>query len=132
MSYILQWVQHGKIIRMDKTGTKPEGECTSTEGIVEPVIFVGSGVTNKQGEWDLDLQKILCPPAGLLGDVTVVVSPIRQAGEDEVLLTVSLPAEQAPGSLVISVRSWDMDGSAAPGVPFSWQARALGYKVKGD
>jgi len=123
---ILQWIQHGKVrpTKMDKSMEIPVGDCQASEALGTPVVFVGASETDEQGRWALEVEKIKCPDFPLLSKPAFIATPLSK---EEIFLTAEAKLVNDK-ELVLSVRSWDLDGAAVPKASFSWLLRAYGLK----
>src|ERR1700759_3533165 len=125
MSALFQWTQHGHLRPMNDAGTEPAGDCQRfPEG--QPVLM-GNGGTDNSGLWALEVRPALClDDLGIIDGVSIVATPTFDVppGANVVLRPAIVTTEWTAlgGNLTLRVRSWNLTGERAPGVPFSWHA----------
>ena len=128
MSVLFQWEQRGPIRPMNPEGTQSTGECME---LPEPqVILMGSGITDQNGRWSLDVRPAVCVGLYIIDWVSMVATPSRRVNDDG-------PAPVGPppvittewrafgGNLTLMARTRDGHGHPIPNVPFSWHAAVL-------
>jgi hypothetical protein len=124
MSALFQWTQYGFLRPMNQEGTQPDGDCQQfPEG--QPVLM-GSGVTDELGSWVLEVRPALCVEMGIVDDVSIVATPTQRVAPNALQVLrpsiVTTAWTALGGNLTLRMRSWDLSGQPAPGVPFSWHA----------
>jgi hypothetical protein len=120
MSTLFHWEQPGHIRQMNPAGTQPDGDCFEENDL----IVMGSGVTDANGRWTLELRPALCIPAGIFEEPSMVATVTfpEDARPRPVFMTTEWK-RPAPGGLILGARSWDANGTPASKVPFSWHLR---------
>ena len=128
MSLLFQWEQKGPYRPMNPEGTKPDGDCVE---LPEPqVILMGSGITDKNGEWALDVRPAVCVGLYIIDWVSMVATPSRRV-KDESPAAVAPPPiittewQASGGNLTLRARTRDGHGKPIPKVSFSWHAAVL-------
>lgn len=130
MNALFQWTQHGHLRPMNDAGTEPAGDCQKLpEG--QPVLM-GTGITDDSGNWALQVRPAICLyDFGIIDGVSIVATPTTHVPPNAqvvlrpVIVTTSWTA--LGGNLTLRVRSWDLKGESAPGVPFSWHATVFNH-----
>ena len=70
MSALMQWNEDGQIRPMTRDGSEPSGDCQPTS-----IRFLaGSGVTDSNGYWKLDVAAAVCDQVGLVRAVSFVAT----------------------------------------------------------
>jgi hypothetical protein len=129
MATLFQWEQPGHVRPVNEEGTKPAGDCFEENDL----IAMGSGITDGSGHWTLELRPVLCIPAGIFEDPSIVATPTfpEEVRASAVFITTEWN-RPAPGSLFLGARSWDADGNPAKNIPFSWHLRVRSIFVTAE
>lgn len=131
MPTLFQQEEPGIVRQLDRTGREPapDRECFESSAL----LMSGTGITNENGRWRLELRPALCLNAGLLEDPSMVATPTFPEEHDPrpVFVTTSWN-RPGPGALTLEVQSWDAQGGRAPRVPFSWHLRVYSVFVAAD
>ncbi len=126
MSALFQWEQKGPFRPMTPDGRLPAGDCVE---LPEPhAVLMGSGITDENGFWHLDVRPAACVNLAIVDWVSMVATPSYRGEEGEghphpLFVTTSWTA--LGGNLTLYVRSWAPNGELAPKVPFSWHAAVV-------
>jgi hypothetical protein len=124
-----QWMNDASIATVNPFGKRPS-KSTCDERPTQTLMLAGSGQTNRNGEWQVELLDITCaydPDAGnnvfVFTDTPLFVATVR--GSTPRLLTVTTSQS------LITVRSWTLDGSPTSNVPFFWHCVGTGAERVG-
>jgi len=119
-----QWMNKAAIATVNPFGKRPS-KAACDDNPTQTLMLAGSGQTDLNGEWRLDLLDITCafnPQAGsndfVFTDTPLFVVTVR--GSRPRILTVLTSKSQ------VTVRSWQLDGDPAGGVPFFWHCVGIG------
>ena len=117
-------------VNLSGTGASKSACSVQRSGL----IVGGTGVTNNQGVWTLPYSgKLLCGigefnPDGAVTQRPVVVATAR--GSNPIVVTVSVTTTDA-NDYVITVRTFNLNGTPAGRAPFNWHAMSLTQFVVG-
>lgn len=131
MPTLFQQEEPGFIRPLDRTGREPapDRECFESTAL----LMSGTGITNENGRWKIDLRPALCLNAGLLEDPSLVATPnFFDEHEPRAVFVTTGWSRPTPGALVLEVHSWDAQGGRAPRVHFSWHLRVYSVFVTAD
>jgi hypothetical protein len=124
---LMQWKEPGPARPMSKDGQKPRSErCEPADGVL---YLAGSGITDGNGTWSLDVRDALCPDRalGLVQTVSIVATPTFDP-----IIKILDPCYVTAGwsvagsALTLHVRSWSCGCELKPDTSFSYHA-AIAY-----
>jgi hypothetical protein len=114
------------------SGTNPSKKACGVQH--SGLVVAGTGVTNNQGKWSVSYSgKLLCGIGEFDPDGAVALRPIVVAtarGSTPAVMTVGVTLA-AQNEFTITIRSFNLDGTAAGGTPFAWHAVSLTQFVVG-
>jgi hypothetical protein len=119
---LMQWMERGRERRMNPEGTRPldGSECQNAQF----EFLAGSGITDGNGMWQLDVSTVQCEPLGVIEWVSMVATPSRpprlEVNVADSFVTTEWSA--SGGHLRLIVRSFVCRCEPRPHLPFSWHA----------